>query len=51
MMEAVKQSEQCGLETAANMQRAKVSNRRMLIMGVISITIFYIVWGIFKIVS
>ena len=50
-MEAVKQSDQCGIETAADVQRAKVSNRRMVIMSVAGVTVFYIVWGIFKIVS
>lgn len=50
-MEAVKQSQQYGIETEADKQRAKVSNRRMLIMCVAGVTVFYIVWGIFKIVS
>ena len=50
-MDAVKQSEQCRIETTADMQRTKASNRRMVIMSVAGVTVFYIVWGIYKIVS
>lgn len=50
-MEAVKQSGQCGIETTADVREAKMSNRRLIIVGVAVVTAFYIVWGIFRVVS
>ncbi len=50
-MEAVKQSGQYELETTADLQRAKVSSRRKMIIAVACVTFFYIVWGIFRVVS
>lgn len=51
VMEAVEQSGQCGIEATAGVQGAKMSSMRRVIMSVAVVTAFYIVWGIYKIVS
>lgn len=50
-MEAVKQSGQYELEATAGLHQGKVSGRRKMIIAVACVTVFYIVWGIFRVVS
>ena len=47
-MEATRQNE---IETITGGQRTRMSNARMVFIGAMVLAAFYVVWGIFKIIS
>lgn len=50
-MEVLKQAEKSVAGVLVDMEGVKMSGQRKIIMVVFLITIFYIVWGIVKVVS
>ena len=47
-MEAIKQDR---IEIITSEQRTRMSNARMVFIGAMCLTAFYVVWGIVKIIS
>lgn len=47
-METIKQH---SIETVAGGQRTRMSNQRMIFIGAMCLTVFYVVWGIAKVIS
>ena len=47
-MEVAKQ--QSGIETTVSVQKARMSNSRMIFIGAMALAAFYTVWGIAKII-
>lgn len=48
-MEALKRQE--GMVMSAGSQKMQMSRPRMILVGVMALTVFYVVWGIVKVVS